>query len=78
MFPLLDVPADRYYGVRQFWSSVTDFGFSKTPEETLRAITSTGVVRNFPKNTVLITGYQALLLVVAALTRLMPGRQRAG
>jgi LmbE family N-acetylglucosaminyl deacetylase len=27
--------ADRYYGVQQFWSSVTDFGFSKTAEESL-------------------------------------------
>src|SRR6202167_3100534 len=27
--------ADRYYGVQQFWSSVTDFGFSKTLEESL-------------------------------------------
>ena len=27
--------ADRYYGVQQFWSSVVDFGFSKTVEETL-------------------------------------------
>ena len=26
--------ADRYYGVEQFWSSVVDFGFSKTLEET--------------------------------------------
>jgi LmbE family N-acetylglucosaminyl deacetylase len=25
--------ADRYYGVQQFWSSVVDFGFSKTSEE---------------------------------------------
>jgi LmbE family N-acetylglucosaminyl deacetylase len=27
--------ADRYYGVRQFFSSVVDFGFSKTREESL-------------------------------------------
>jgi LmbE family N-acetylglucosaminyl deacetylase len=27
--------ADRYYGVDQYWSSVVDFGFSKSPEETL-------------------------------------------
>ncbi len=27
--------ADRYYGVQQFWSSVVDFGFSKTLEETM-------------------------------------------
>jgi len=27
--------ADRYYGVQQFWSSVVDFGFSKTLEESL-------------------------------------------
>jgi len=27
--------ADRYYSVEQYWSSVVDFGFSKTPEETL-------------------------------------------
>ena len=27
--------ADRYYGVEQYWAGVTDFGFSKTPEETL-------------------------------------------
>jgi LmbE family N-acetylglucosaminyl deacetylase len=27
--------ADRYYGVDQYWGAVTDFGFSKTAEETL-------------------------------------------
>src|ERR1700730_17736301 len=27
--------ADRYYGVQQFWSGVTDFGFSKAADETL-------------------------------------------
>jgi LmbE family N-acetylglucosaminyl deacetylase len=27
--------ADRYYGVEQYWGTVTDFGFSKTREETL-------------------------------------------
>jgi len=27
--------ADRYYGVQQFWSSVIDYGFSKTREEAL-------------------------------------------
>src|ERR1700731_4595080 len=27
--------ADRYYGAQQFWSSVVDFGFSKTLEEAL-------------------------------------------
>ncbi len=27
--------ADRYYGAEQYWGSVVDFGFSKTPEETL-------------------------------------------
>jgi LmbE family N-acetylglucosaminyl deacetylase len=27
--------ADRYYGVEQYWGTEVDFGFSKTPEETL-------------------------------------------
>ncbi len=27
--------ADRYYDVQQFWGTVADFGFSKTPEEAL-------------------------------------------
>jgi LmbE family N-acetylglucosaminyl deacetylase len=27
--------AGRYYGVKQYWATVTDFGFSKTREETL-------------------------------------------